>query len=229
MLLLIWLAFLLWFAFILWTTDICNNQNLIPIYPYPLWFAFILWTTDICNNSSIVFLVPGAVVICFHSLNNWYLQQLRCPVHESGCRCDLLSFFEQLIFATTRYSRTCRSYSCDLLSFFEQLIFATTDFTWCWCSTGLWFAFILWTTDICNNSSNRISSSNRVVICFHSLNNWYLQQHHCNCSRHTGRCDLLSFFEQLIFATTLYDSIWSWNLLWFAFILWTTDICNNGT
>nr|WP_158288437.1 hypothetical protein [Mucilaginibacter psychrotolerans] len=41
-------------------------------------------------------------------------------------RCDLLSFFEQLIFGTTIKYKGAEPYCCDLLSFFEQLIFGTT-------------------------------------------------------------------------------------------------------
>ncbi len=40
--------------------------------------------------------------------------------------CDLLSFFEILIFTTTPGHTYKEAYSCDLLSFFEILIFTTT-------------------------------------------------------------------------------------------------------
>ena len=40
-------------------------------------------------------------------------------------RCDLLSFFEILIFVTVRKRVERRGLRCDLLSFFEILIFVT--------------------------------------------------------------------------------------------------------
>jgi hypothetical protein len=39
--------------------------------------------------------------------------------------CDLLSFFDLLIFATADYTRRKQGCCCDLLSFFDLLIFAT--------------------------------------------------------------------------------------------------------
>ncbi len=139
----------------------------------------------------------------------------------------MLSFFEQLIFATTKRYFTKFTIRCDLLSFFEQLIFATTEAKTTLPPMVLWFAFILWTTDICNNLAFNYNIKKAVVICFHSLNNWYLQQRSDSALPGGLGCDLLSFFEQLIFATTLnvFYTFVLW--LWFAFILWTTDICNN--
>ncbi len=168
----------------------------------PLWFAFILWTTDIYNNIVPIFNLTEVVVICFHSLNYWYLQQ---PGSTRG-------------IGTT---------SCDLLSFFELLIFTTTVNALIPTGLLLWFAFILWTTDIYNNlgTSNTLYPS--VVICFHSLNYWYLQQQTKSHNPVTAGCDLLSFFELLIFTTTRLQKYLAYPLLWFAFILWTTDIYNN--
>ncbi len=167
-----------------------------------LWFAFILWTTDIYNNFRKLSEYLNTVVICFHSLNYWYLQQLLVNVHYLFVRCDLLSFFELLIFTTTLL------YNC----FFVRV---------------LWFAFILWTTDIYNNRKSLAHHLQGVVICFHSLNYWYLQQQVMFSPLYSFSCDLLSFFELLIFTTTWSNLIDHKCLLWFAFILWTTDIYNN--
>ncbi|HNK22875.1 MAG TPA: hypothetical protein PLF49_12740 [Saprospiraceae bacterium] len=41
-------------------------------------------------------------------------------------RCELLLFFERLIFATTYNKKTNQEMRCELLLFFERLIFATT-------------------------------------------------------------------------------------------------------
>ena len=168
-----------------------------------LWFAFILWTTDIYNNIIIRFVGSIIVVICFHSLNYWYLQQPDSTIRKVIHGCDLLSFFELLIFTTTAESISSKS-------------------------SSLWFAFILWTTDIYNNFTNIYFCIPLVVICFHSLNYWYLQQHLRLLIQTSYCCDLLSFFELLIFTTTsilIYSTAKS---LWFAFILWTTDIYNNS-
>ena len=143
-----------------------------------MWFAFILWTTDIYNNKKLMISKLKLVVICFHSLNYWYLQQL------DDLRAEMLV-------------------SCDLLSFFELLIFTTTNGVIKYAKSMLWFAFILWTTDIYNNSEQASSCYYFVVICFHSLNYWYLQQQ-VVLKRLAGHgCDLLSFFELLIFTTTM--------------------------
>ena len=192
-------------------------------------------------------------MICFHSLNYWYLQQqlhfLSGPVE----RCDLLSFFELLIFTTTPYQvRRClkklwfafilwttdiyNNYlSCPKLSKKVVICFHSLNYWYLQQLQAcprifyplLWFAFILWTTDIYNNVWWCYHSSVFVVICFHSLNYWYLQQlimglaYACSC------CDLLSFFELLIFTTTALRKLCKSVMLWFAFILWTTDIYNN--
>ena len=139
-----------------------------------------------------------------------------------------------------------------MLSFFELLIFTTTISTSNWLISVLWFAFFLWTTDIYNNNNIFIVFYCSVVICFLSLNYWYLQQLICYeqtkypvviwflslnywyLQQHgiTGVelmecCDLLSFFELLIFTTTLRTVLIFNSPLWFAFFLWTTDIYNN--
>ena len=141
-------------------------------------------------------------MICFHSLNYWYLQQHRAVQFNDAYGCDLLSFFELLIFTTTV------SYSA-----LQVLL--------------LWFAFILWTTDIYNNLIISKHLLPWVVICFHSLNYWYLQQRADGNAKLRNSCDLLSFFELLIFTTTFWYRSKADDGLWFAFILWTTDIYNN--
>ena len=243
----------LWFAFILWNTDIYNNgsdhgktfilvvicfhslkywylqqqpnQNLligiccdllsffeILIFTttamylqklvLQLWFAFILWNTDIYNNATGIYKSSLTVVICFHSLKYWYLQQQRMLRAIMPGSCDLLSFFEILIFTTTIPA---------IIALIPQL----------------WFAFILWNTDIYNNWKQIIFRHASVVICFHSLKYWYLQQLFFRSSRLAFCCDLLSFFEILIFTTTRTVSFKNAFWLWFAFILWNTDIYNN--
>ena len=141
-------------------------------------------------------------MICFHSLNYWYLQQQKVVMKFYQLSCDLLSFFELLIFTTT--------FNVLASSFIM-----------------LWFAFILWTTDIYNNVVAKLLLYFIVVICFHSLNYWYLQQQNGFLRVNKSSCDLLSFFELLIFTTTNMDRSEDPIMLWFAFILWTTDIYNN--
>ena len=167
------------------------------------------------------------VVICFHSLNYWYLpQHISISSLFRKC-CDLLSFFELLIFTTTRYKEMTVQECCDLLSFFELLIFTTTWLSQKQTDNALWFAFILWTTDIYHNNFQLKQDRLPVVICFHSLNYWYLPQHILFQRVQTGSCDLLSFFELLIFTTTKVQNGLQEIMLWFAFILWTTDIYHN--
>ena len=186
------------FELLIFTTT-RNSQYVIRTW---LWFAFILWTTDIYNNMLHIGVLFRCVVICFHSLNYWYLQQ-HSPLNNHVLN------------------------GCDLLSFFELLIFTTTSVQEYGKYIKLWFAFILWTTDIYNNIKRAIRYWDYVVICFHSLNYWYLQQHGFFWGWATRSCDLLSFFELLIFTTTFHDGVGAEELLWFAFILWTTDIYNN--
>ena len=117
---------------------------------------------------------------------------------------------------------------CDLLSFLEFMIFATTRCCKVASITKLWFAFVLWIYDICHNPYPSIPSNPLVVICFRSLNLWYLPQLNALKSKYAEGCDLLSFFEFMIFATTLKIFSWSNTLLWFAFVLWIYDICHNS-
>ncbi len=192
-----------------------------------LWFAFILWTTDIYNNTDAKSWESIVVVICFHSLNYWYLQQPNiygCQyLHVVICFHSLNYWYLQQQSRIEESGTPC----CDLLSFFELLIFTTTIVIFSVYLPLLWFAFILWTTDIYNNCRVSLSSLVYVVICFHSLNYWYLQQLFNRLKTSPTRCDLLSFFELLIFTTTSIFVNMSVYVLWFAFILWTTDIYNN--
>ncbi len=141
-------------------------------------------------------------MICFRSLQNWYLQQLTKAMLRNDTRCDLLSFFAKLIFTTTHLTVVKNEASCDLLSFFAKLIFTTTISVYIKITDVLWFAFVLCKTDIYNNLFLFRSWINWVVICFRSLQNWYLQQQSFNWKLPSGSCDLLSFFAKLIFTTT---------------------------
>ncbi len=141
-------------------------------------------------------------MICFRSLQNWYLQQQPKFYHFSVLCCDLLSFFAKLIFTTTA-SRNKRRLG------------------------RLWFAFVLCKTDIYNNWATKRNKRQLVVICFRSLQNWYLQQLTQSLSGGWFSCDLLSFFAKLIFTTTTYLNNSTACRLWFAFVLCKTDIYNN--
>ena len=142
-----------------------------------LWFAFDLWISYICNNNYLDQFQNVTVVICFRSLNILYLQQPQhLRIDKSNC-CDLLSIFEYLIFATTVAGK------------YDNRIM-------------LWFAFDLWISYICNNAIFFLTSNRAVVICFRSLNILYLQQQNQCMPDAETRCDLLSIFEYLIFATT---------------------------
>ena len=139
---------------------------------------------------------------CFCSLKDWYLLQ-----HK----------LEGII------NRKC----CELLLFFERLIFATTVPKIGNIGNQLWIAFVLWKIDICYNAIRYIKITCVVVNCFCSLKDWYLLQQvpfwcklidvvNCFCSlkdwyllqldelvySHYDGCELLLFFERLIFATT---------------------------
>ncbi len=167
-----------------------------------MWFAFVLCKTDIYNNLNCLNLYHLFVVICFRSLQNWYLQQLILIFVSVWWCCDLLSFFAKLIFTTTQ-----KQHSKNVCQ--------------------LWFAFVLCKTDIYNNKRTFTINASGVVICFRSLQNWYLQQRinalgstYCVviCFRSLQNwylqqpqeselvrllsCDLLSFFAKLIFTTT---------------------------
>ena len=142
------------------------------------------------------------VVICFHSLNYWYLQQQSKNSMVIDDSCDLLSFFELLIFTTTN----CLTRWSSTWLWFAFILWTTDIYNNINPKTSkcheLWFAFILWTTDIYNNKGFRMIGVPLVVICFHSLNYWYLQQPESSKSKTDQGCDLLSFFELLIFTTT---------------------------
>ena len=142
-----------------------------------LWFAFVLWYSDIYNNFYKFVWCHVMVVICFRSLIFWYLQQLTNLERTHRKRCDLLSFFDILIFTTTFCFSGSRYFSCDLLSFFDILIFTTTTLLFAPLRPTLWFAFVLWYSDIYNNFIDSDNIVEPVVICFRSLIFWYLQQH----------------------------------------------------
>ena len=163
------------FAKLIFTTTKTKGISFVTL----LWFAFVLCKTDIYNNNPNKISHSLSVVICFRSLQNWYLQQ-RLKVGDTI------------------------KVSCDLLSFFAKLIFTTTK-DWLWLQQiQLWFAFVLCKTDIYNNFNAVVNWNQWVVICFRSLQNWYLQQQTIEAAPHSASCDLLSFFAKLIFTTTLY-------------------------
>ncbi len=141
-----------------------------------LWFAFVLWFSDIYNNLCRIFAWLFCVVICFRSLIFWYLQQLKYGFVGQGEGCDLLSFFDFLIFTTI----------------YQALKVLPSP---------LWFAFVLWFSDIYNNKNMGYIWDVEVVICFRSLIFWYLQQLMILCLICHRCCDLLSFFDFLIFTT----------------------------
>ena len=116
-------------------------------------------------------------MICFRSLIFWYLQQLLKNEKSILAGCDLLSFFDFLIFTTIVSDEGYVENCCDLLSFFDFLIFTTIRCKIYVQSLQLWFAFVLWFSDIYNNIAIYKVGSNPVVICFRSLIFWYLQQY----------------------------------------------------
>ena len=146
-----------------------------------------------------------------------------------------------------------RIHCCDLLSFFDLLIFTTT-----WVYTELlpvwlWFAFILWFTDIYHNKIRSSITPDIVVICFHSLIYWYLPQpvqHFLNTPSQLWFAFILWFTDiyhnyssktcEVPLVVICFHSLIYWYLpqptlgiritrfrLWFAFILWFTDIYHN--
>jgi len=165
----------LWFAFILWPTDICYTLPFRFLTAFELWFAFILWPTDICYTYNDIANELSIVVICFHSLTYWYLLHWLWQELAYLMRCDLLSFFDLLIFAT---------------------LLAVGSVP----KNVLWFAFILWPTDICYTHFLFIEHIGSVVICFHSLTYWYLL--HSN-----------SYFSFSSFVVICFHSLTYWYLL----------------
>ena len=143
-----------------------------------MWIAFVLWKIDICYNIPIWHYFCSSVVNCFCSLKDWYLLQ-RSP--------------------SIKVSESC----CELLLFFERLIFATTNSSHFLCAFALWIAFVLWKIDICYNIPCMRIHSNGVVNCFCSLKDWYLLQRNIVFVFNHLSCELLLFFERLIFATTI--------------------------
>ena len=143
-----------------------------------LWFAFVLWYSDIYDNEKRSKDEHDRVVICFRTLIFWYLWQPIAFLYGEPYRCDLLSYFDILIFMTTHY-------------FVENT------------EPLLWFAFVLWYSDIYDNWSTMHYIWNWVVICFRTLIFWYLWQLSLQLIIGTISCDLLSYFDILIFMTTI--------------------------
>ena len=168
-----------------------------------LWFALVLWYSDIYDNRITANHSKCNVVICFRSLIFWYLWQLMLWLVSAMYCCDLLSFFDILIFMTTFGFIITNHYS-------------------------LWFAFVLWYSDIYDNKVCYIIIGCFVVICFRSLIFWYLWQLEALTKGTLPSCDLLSFFDILIFMTTRLLAICRRKMLWFAFVLWYSDIYDNN-
>ena len=149
----------------------------LPCPEWMLWIAFVLWKIDICYNLHSVNHLWPIVVNCFCSLKDWYLLQ-------------------RLFYFCINVIR------CELLLFFERLIFATTSTPVPYASLTLWIAFVLWKIDICYNFGDGFMIVPKVVNCFCSLKDWYLLQLPTGRGLSAHRCELLLFFERLIFATT---------------------------
>ena len=220
-----------------------------------LWFAFILWFIDISHSKGYSSIMCCLVVICFHSLIYWYFTQPLSWIKDWTAGCDLLSFFDLLIFHTAtpaaastptgvvicfhsliywyftqlQLTKLDYFYSCDLLSFFDLLIFHTAFVFGFMDCPQLWFAFILWFIDISHSMPLWLQMCGRVVICFHSLIYWYFTQPIVIDIAPPNGCDLLSFFDLLIFHTACCAISWKLTGLWFAFILWFIDISHSQT
>ena len=115
-----------------------------------------------------------------------------------------------------------------MLSYFDILIFMTTPTDIESFVKTLWFAFVLWYSDIYDNNPFGTEESNKVVICFRTLIFWYLWQLLLMVGLQVKRCDLLSYFDILIFMTTLAKYSSRTQRLWFAFVLWYSDIYDNN-
>ncbi len=164
-----------------------------------LWFAFVLWTTF-----------------------DWYQQHLPKPFRRNSC--DLLSFFELLLIDTNR--RRNWSMQTNVVICFRSLNYfwlIPTKSQTLNIEIPLWFAFVLWTTFdwyqleveakyltgscdllsffelllIDTNTETGMVKSESVVICFRSLNYFWL----IPTKSHTLNIEIP---------------------LWFAFVLWTT-------
>ena len=192
-------------------------------------------------------------MICFRTLIFWYLWQHQVAHSRYRRSCDLLSYFDILIFMTTLpvlYSPVImlwfafvlwysdiydnltklsiiNNICCDLLSYFDILIFMTTRIGRCVKFYVLWFAFVLWYSDIYDNFFLQKYCIHFVVICFRTLIFWYLWQLLGNWKSEKWCCDLLSYFDILIFMTTCCTCCKANKLLWFAFVLWYSDIYDN--
>ena len=115
-----------------------------------LWFAFILWTTDIYNNRLCILLYRGKVVICFHSLNYWYLQQ---QIIWYAKQPDVVICFHSLNYwYLQQLHPEVHRVSCVVI---------------CFHSLNYWYL---------QQRNVHKTQQHDVVICFHSLYYWYLQQ-----------------------------------------------------
>ena len=166
----------MWIAFVLWKIDICYNNKIRIKTSSLLWIAFVLWKIDICYNFSTFTMSRMDVVNCFCSLKDWYLLQPPFGKPSLTHCCELLLFFERLIFATNSLRCQMKSNRCELLLFFERLIFATTVWEIRKINLRLWIAFVLWKIDICYNLGCKRYVSKAVVNCFCSSKDWYLLQ-----------------------------------------------------
>ncbi len=163
-------------------------------------------------------------MICFRSLNYFWLISTASGFLINGCQLwfafVLWTTFDWYQLATASQLDPMR---CDLLSFFELLLI---DINWL---SGGWYG-------------------RPVVICFRSLNYFWLISTRVGWSSYQYRCDLLSFFELLLIDINwmMIDDWGVWvvicfrslnyfwlistkramnttkALLWFAFVLWTT-------
>ena len=164
---------------------------------------------------------------CFCSLKDWYLLQQFEKLEKSILGCELLLFFERLIFATT----------LDANGMYRRrlwIAFVLWKIDICYNSKILiriegllWIAFVLWKIDICYNLLDNCIEVSEVVNCFCSLKDWYLLQPILTSETKGAGCELLLFFERLIFATTFLLLVLQGVQLWIAFVLWKIDICYN--
>ncbi len=171
---LIW--FQLWFAFVLWTTFDWYQHR-----------CFYLWWLVGCDLLSFFELLLidtntgnqweefGSVVICFRSLNYFWLiptyQMANTPINS----CDLLSFFELLLIDTN--NKDFEAGGGTVVICFRSLnyFWLIPTFTPSNClAVPLWFAFVLWTTFDWYQLLQLVDFAYKVVICFRSLNYFWL-------------------------------------------------------
>ena len=140
-------------------------------------------------------------MICFHSLIYWYFTQLSYDYLTLFLGCDLLSFFDLLIFHTAIDGNICTIYMLWFAFILWFIDISHSIFVVSSVGVALWFAFILWFIDISHSHITLSLKPLMVVICFHSLIYWYFTQPNRKEEAPKARCDLLSFFDLLIFHT----------------------------